>query len=301
MPPQTPAKYVVGLIQMSMRKDPEDNMRAALERAEDAARGGAQIICLPELYRSRYFPQKEEVALFSLAEPVPGPSTEAFSRLAKNLGVVIIVPIFERRAPGIYHNSAVILDADGSVAGLYRKMHIPDDPAYYEKFYFTPGDLGFRAFSTRFGRISTLICWDQWFPEAARLSALQGPIILFYPTAIGWHTEETADAGASERDAWKTVQRGHAIGNGIYVASVNRTGFEPSGEADTGIQFWGTSFVSDPQGVILAEASRDREEVLYAEVDAARLETLRQHWPFLRDRRTDAYGEITRRYLDKSP
>jgi N-carbamoylputrescine amidase len=291
--------YRVGLVQMAVGTNPDDNMRKAMSRVEEAARLGAEVICLPELYRSQYFCQREDVALFDLAESVPGPSTDAFSRVARELGVAIVVPLFERRAQGIYHNSAAVIDADGSLAGLYRKMHIPDDPAYYEKFYFTPGDLGFKAFDTRFGKIGTLICWDQWFQEGARLTALQGPGILFYPTAIGWHPHEKAEFGAAQRDAWRTVQRGHAVANGIYVAAVNRIGHEITSPGGAGIEFWGSSFIADPQGVILAEASSECEEILVAEVDPARIEDVRRNWPFFRDRRTDVYGDITKRFIDE--
>lgn len=296
-----PQNFRVGIIQMSVGTAPDDNVRKALATVEEAKRGGAQVVCLPELYRSPYFCQREDAAFFDLAESIPGPSTEAFSAVAKRLGVAIIVPIFERRAPGIYHNSAAILDADGSMTGLYRKMHIPDDPSYYEKFYFTPGDMGFKAFTTQFGKISTLICWDQWFPEGARLAALQGPSILFYPTAIGWHPREKEQYGAAQRDAWRTVQRGHAIANGIYVAAVNRIGHEVPSSGGAGIEFWGTSFICDPQGVVLAEASVDKEEILYADIDLVHLEDIRRNWPFFRDRRTDEYHGITRRFLDQSP
>ncbi len=291
-------KFKVGLVQMAMSADPEDNLEKAAQRVADAAEMGAQVVCLPELYRSPYFCQKEDQALFDLAETVPGPSTEKLSEIARQAGVAVVVPIFEKRAAGLYHNSAAILDADGSTAGLYRKMHIPDDPAFYEKFYFTPGDLGFRAFDTRFGRIGTLICWDQWYPEGARLTALQGASILFYPTAIGWHPHEKARHGAAQRDAWRTVQRGHAIANGCYVAAVNRVGHEPGPEGQAGLEFWGTSFLCDPFGVVIAEASTDREEILLGEVDQARIEEVRRNWPFLRDRRIDAYDGIQKRFLD---
>jgi N-carbamoylputrescine amidase len=257
-------------------------------------------VCLPELFRSRYFCQREDPAVFDLAERVPGPTTKALGRAAQDNGVAVIAPVFERRAPGLYHNSAAIIDADGKLAGLYRKMHIPDDPAYYEKFYFTPGDLGFPAFDTAAGRVATLICWDQWYPEGARLAALAGASVLFYPTAIGWHPHEKDEHGAAQRDAWRTVQRGHAIANGLYVAAVNRVGLEPF-EGSAGLEFWGTSFVADPQGVVIAEASTDREEVLVAEIDPARIEDVRRNWPFLRDRRIDAYSGITRRFLDEDP
>jgi N-carbamoylputrescine amidase len=229
---------------------------------------------------------------------VPGPSTEAIGAAAKKHGVAVIVPLFEKRAAGLYHNSAAVVGEDGRVIGLYRKMHIPDDPAYYEKFYFTPGDLGFRAFDTKAGRVATLICWDQWYPEGARLSAMQGALVLFYPTAIGWHPHEKATHGASQRDAWMTVQRGHAIANGLYVAAVNRVGHEIPPEGGPGLEFWGSSFVADPQGVLMAVGSTDREEILVAEVDPARVEDVRRNWPFLRDRRIDAYGGITQRFLD---
>ncbi len=291
-------KFQVGLVQMAMSADPQENVEKAAARVADAARKGAQVVCLPELYRSPYFCQKEDAALFDLAETVPGPSTERLSKVAKEHGVAIVVPIFEKRAPGLYHNSAVILDADGRTAGLYRKMHIPDDPAFYEKFYFTPGDLGFKAFDTRFGRVGTLICWDQWYPEGARLTALQGAAILFYPTAIGWHPHEKAKHGASQRDAWKTIQRGHAIANGCFVAAVNRVGHEKTVPGEPGLEFWGTSFLCDPFGVVVAEASTDQEEILVAEVDVGRMEEVRRGWPFLRDRRIDAYGGIEKRFID---
>src|SRR5690349_19376470 len=251
----TPAKYTIGLVQMAMSADPEANVRTAVARVSEAAAAGAHLVCLPELYRSQYFAQREDPGLFDLAEPVPGPSTEALGEAAKRAGVVVIAPVFERRAPGLHHNSAAVIDADGRLVGLYRKMHIPDDPAYYEKFYFTPGDLGFRAFDTRVGRIGTLVCWDQWYPEGARLTALQGAAILFYPTAIGWHPHEKARYGAQQRDAWRTVQRAHAIANGVYVAAANRVGHEGGGDGSAGLEFWGTSFVCDPFGVMVAEAS----------------------------------------------
>ena len=291
-------KFQVGLVQMAMSADPQENVDKAAARVADAARKGAQIVCLPEMYRTPYFCQKEDAALFDLAEPVPGPSTERLSKVAREHGVVVVVPIFEKRATGLYHNSAVILDADGKTAGLYRKMHIPDDPAFYEKFYFTPGDLGFKAFDTKHGRIGTLICWDQWYPEGARLTALQGAAILFYPTAIGWHPHEKAKYGAQQRDAWRTIQRGHAIANGCYVAAVNRVGHERTVPGEAGLEFWGTSFLCDPFGVVVAEASTDQEEILVAEVDVGRMEEVRRGWPFLRDRRIDAYGGIEKRFID---
>jgi len=291
-------KFKVGLVQMSMSADPQENLEKAAARVTDAARKGAQVVCLPELYRTPYFCQKEDAALFDLAETVPGPSTERLSEVARKAGVAVVGPIFEKRAPGLYHNSAVVLDAGGETAGLYRKMHIPDDPAFYEKFYFTPGDLGFKAIDTRFGKIGTLICWDQWYPEGARLTALQGAAILFYPTAIGWHPQEKAQHGAAQRDAWRTIQRSHAIANGCYVAAVNRVGHEKGQPGEAGLQFWGTTFVCDPFGVVVAEASVDQEEILVAEVDPARIEEVRRGWPFLRDRRIDAYAGIEKRFID---
>ncbi|MEZ5353634.1 MAG: carbon-nitrogen hydrolase [Bryobacteraceae bacterium] len=297
--PQSP--FRVGLIQMTCSPDPRENMDKAVVRVREAARSGAQIICLQELFRSQYFCREEDAELFDLAETIPGPSTEALSPLAKEHNVVIVVPVFEKRATGLYHNSAAVIDADGSLLGIYRKMHIPDDPLFYEKFYFTPGDLGFRNFDTRYGRIAVLICWDQWYPEGARLAALGGAQILFYPTAIGWHPAEKEQYGASQRDAWRTIQRGHAIANGIYVAAPNRTGYEgppPVTEGKSGLEFWGSSFVSDPFGVLIAEASVDKEEILIAECDPARSEEVRRNWPFLRDRRIDAYGPIVNRWLE---
>jgi len=293
-------KFNIGLIQMACTPDPEENLRRAEARVAAAADQGALVICLPELFRSQYFCQREDVALFDLAEPVPGPSTQALGKIAREKQVVVIAPVFERRAAGVYHNSAAIIDANGEVAGIYRKMHIPDDPAYYEKFYFTPGDLGFRAFDTRAGRIATLICWDQWYPEGARLAALQGANVLFYPTAIGWHPHEKAQNGDSQRDAWRTIQRSHAIANGVYVAAVNRVGLEkPADTRSAGLEFWGSSFVADPFGVVLKEAETDREELLLAEVDLERIEEVRRNWPFFRDRRIDAYAGITQRFLDR--
>jgi N-carbamoylputrescine amidase len=290
-------KFTVGLVQMSVTPDLDDNLHKAVAKVEEAARQGAQVICLPELFRSQYFCQKEDAALFDLAESVPGPSTEQLGCVARDHGVTVIAPIFERRATGLYHNSAAVIDSKGNVAGIYRKMHIPDDPAYYEKFYFTPGDLGFRAFDTGVGRIGTLICWDQWYPEGARLTALRGANILFYPTAIGWHPHEKDEFGAAQRDAWRTIQRAHAIANGVYVAAVNRVGHEnPAGGA--GVEFWGTSFLADPFGVVIGEGSTDQEEILIGEVDSRRIEDVRRNWPFLRDRRIDAYGGIERRFLD---
>jgi N-carbamoylputrescine amidase len=254
------------------------------------------MVCLQELFRSQYFCREENAELFALAEPVPGPTTETLGGLARELGVVIIGPVFERRAPGVYHNTAVVIDADGRLLGLYRKMHIPDDPLYYEKFYFTPGDLGFPNFDTRYGRLAVLVCWDQWYPEAARVASLGGAAILFYPTAIGWHPSEKPEHGAAQLEAWRTIQRAHAIANGVYVAAVNRVGYE--GTPESGLEFWGSSFVADPFGQVLAEASTSQEETLVVECDPHRIEEVRRNWPFLRDRRIDAYGPILRRLLD---
>ncbi|HUK91521.1 MAG TPA: carbon-nitrogen hydrolase [Blastocatellia bacterium] len=290
-------KFNIALVQMSAGPDTRENLDRAACFVEKAASQGAHVVCLPELFRSRYFCQKEDAALFDLAESVPGPTTERLSVVAKQLGLVIIAPLFERRAAGLYHNSAAIIDADGSVSGVYRKMHIPDDPAYYEKFYFAPGDLGFKAFDTAAGRIGTLICWDQWYPEGARLTALRGANVIFYPTAIGWHPHEKAEYGDSQRDAWRTIQRSHAIANGVYVAAVNRVGLEPA-EGGAGIEFWGSSFICDPFGVIIADGPIDREDIVMAEVDVARIEDVRRNWPFLRDRRIDAYSGIDLRFID---
>ena len=287
-------KTVIGLVQMSMSADAAANTQKAVERVRAAAAQGATVVCLPELYRTPYFCQREDAALFDLAETVPGPSSEALGEVSRETGVAVVVPIFERRAPGLYHNSAVILDS-GDVRGLYRKMHIPDDPAFYEKFYFAPGDLGFRAFDTRAGRIGTLICWDQWYPEGARLTALQGASVLFYPTAIGWHPAEKDEWGRAQVEAWRTIQRSHAIANGIYVASSNRVGHEEE-PGTNGITFFGHSFIADPFGRTVAEAG-ESEEILVAQCDPALIETIRRNWPFLRDRRVDAYGAILNRYL----
>ena len=291
------AKTKIGLVQMSCSANVDDNLAKAAGRVEEAASKGAKIVCLPEMFRSQYFCQREDSSFFDLAEPVPGPSTKLLSQVAQKNKVVVIVPIFERRAAGLYHNSAAIIDANGRNAGFYRKMHIPDDPCYYEKYYFTPGDLGFLAHDTQAGRIGVLICWDQWYPEAARLTALKGAQVLFYPTAIGWHPHEKEQYGAAQRDAWRTIQRGHAIANGTYVVAVNRVGHEKIADG-AGLEFWGTSFVSDPFGVVIAEAATDKEEVLVVEADLGRVEEVRRNWPFLRDRRIDAYGAVTQRYLD---
>ncbi|HKR56017.1 MAG TPA: carbon-nitrogen hydrolase [Gemmatimonadales bacterium] len=292
-----PTKFKVGLVQMSMTADPAANLAKAIGQVKAAAQQGAALVCLPELFRTLYIGQREDHALFDLAEPVPGPTTEALGKLASELGVVIIASLFERRAAGLYHNTAAVIEADGKMKGIYRKMHIPDDPAYYEKFYFTPGDLGFRAFDTRVGTIGTLVCWDQWYPEGARLTALQGANILFYPTAIGWHPAEKAQYGPAQLDAWRTIQRSHAIANGCWVAAVNRVGFEKLDGQGAGIEFWGHSFLADPFGVVVAEAPADKEALLIAEVDLGRVEEVRRNWPFLRDRRTDAYSGIERRFL----
>ncbi|MFH0909805.1 MAG: carbon-nitrogen hydrolase [bacterium] len=292
------AKTKIGLVQMSCSPNVDDNLAKAVTRVEEAAANGATIVCLPELFRSQYFCQREDTSHFDLAEPVPGPSTRQLSQVAQKHKVVVIVPLFERRTAGLYHNSAAIIDANGENAGFYRKMHIPDDPAYYEKYYFTPGDLGFLAHDTQAGRIGVLICWDQWYPEAARLTALKGAQMLFYPTAIGWHPHEKEQYGAAQRDAWKTIQRSHAIANGTYVVAVNRVGHEKIGDG-AGLEFWGTSFVSDPFGVVIAEASTDNEEVLVVEADLTRVEEVRRNWPFLRDRRIDAYAGIVSRFLDE--
>ncbi len=296
----TENNLTIALVQMACDPVHHANLVSALAKVEAASRQGAQLVCLPELFRSQYFCQQEDPALFDLAEPVPGPSTEAFSKLARKHKVVILVPVFERRTAGIYHNSVVVVDRDGSLAGLYRKMHVPDDPAYYEKFYFTPGDRGFQAIRTSVGKIGTLICWDQWYPEAARLTTLQGAEMLFYPTAIGWHPSEKAQEGELQRNAWQTIQRSHAIANGVFVAAVNRVGHERPEAGRDGIEFWGSSFLCDPFGAILTQASSDEEEILLAEVNLSRVEEVRRNWPFLRDRRVDAYGGLTRRFLDQN-
>ena len=290
----------IGLIQMRMGADRAENLARAVALVEQAAGQGSQLICLPELFSAPYFCQTEDPCHFDLAEPVPGPTTAALAAVARRLGVVLIVPLFERRAPGLYHNAAAVLDADGALLGVYRKMHIPDDPGYYEKFYFTPGDLGFRVFETRQGCIAVLICWDQWFPEAARLAALRGAQALFYPTAIGWHPDEKTGHGVAQRAAWQTVQRGHAIANGVYVAVAIRTGLEPDPAGGAGLEFWGSSFICDPQGVMLAEAGVGAEQILTADVSAAQLEKIRRSWPFLRDRRVDAFEGLNQRFLDGS-
>jgi len=294
---QQGSKFNVGLVQMKASADADENLDRAVSFVEQAAAMSAQVVCLPELFRSQYFCQREDASLFDLAEPVPGPSTEALGRIAREKKVTVIAPVFERRAAGLYHNSAAVIDGEGRIAGIYRKMHIPDDPAYFEKFYFTPGDLGFRVFDTPAGKIGTLICWDQWYPEGARLTALRGANVIFYPTAIGWHPHEKEQYGTAQRDAWQTIQRSHSIANGVYIAAVNRVGHEKPDDG-AGIEFWGSSFVSDPFGVVIAEGSVDREEILLAEVDPARIEEVRRNWPFLRDRRIDAYAGIDQRFLE---
>jgi N-carbamoylputrescine amidase len=291
-------KYKIAVVQLNLNDVAENNLKKCLSWVREAAKMGAEVISLPELYSSHYFCQSEDVDNFALAEPLYSTSFIAFSELAKELGVVIIVPFFEKRMAGIYHNSAYIIDTDGSEAGLYRKMHIPDDPHFYEKFYFTPGDLGFKAFPTNKGKIGTLICWDQWFPEAARLTALQGAEVLFYPTAIGWHPLEKEQYGENQHGAWMNVMKGHAVANGVYVAAANRIGLEQYLPNTSGIEFWGSSFIAGPQGEILAQASHDKEEILIAEVDLDLQENVRQNWPFLRDRRIDAFEDITKRAIE---
>ena len=288
---------------MSCGPEPEANLQKAIDRVAAAAGRGAQVICLPELFQTQYFCQREDASLFDLAEPIPGPTSAKLGEIAKKHSIVLVASLFEKRAPGVYHNTAAVFDTDGALRGLYRKMHIPDDPLYYEKYYFTPGDLGFRAHNTSFGRVGTLVCWDQWYPEGARLTALQGASILFYPTAIGWHPAEKADFGTAQHDAWRTIQRAHGIANGVYVGVVNRVGFETGNirgksASGDGLEFWGGSFLCDPFGTVLAEASHDKEEILIGDVDLRKLEEIRRNWPFLRDRRIDSYAPITSRMLD---
>jgi N-carbamoylputrescine amidase len=300
----------VALIQMSCEASTDANLAKAVARVREAAEAGAKLVCLPELFRAQYFCQREDHALFSTAEPIPGPSTAALSKVVREYDLVVIASLFERRAPGLYHNTAAILDhastAPDHIASIYRKMHIPDDPLYYEKFYFAPGDLGFRALDTSAGRIGTLVCWDQWYPEAARITALEGASLLFYPTAIGWHPAEKQQYGSAQYEAWQIIQRAHAIANGVYVAAVNRVGMEHGdirGNRATGagLEFWGGSFLADPFGRLIAQASHDREEILIGEVDLKHLEDTRRNWPFLRDRRIDSYAPIVERFLDESP
>jgi N-carbamoylputrescine amidase len=288
-------KFTVGLIQMRCSTERKANLDLAIERIREAAKRGAQIISMQELFLSQYFCRVEDADLFDLAESVPGPTTETLAKIARELKVALVVSIFERRAAGIYHNSAAVLDADGAMLGVYRKMHIPDDPSYYEKFYFTPGDLGFPTFQTKYGRIAVQICWDQWYPEGARLASLHGANVIFYPTSIGWHPKEKAEFGAAQLDAWRTIQRSHAIANGVYVAVVNRVGLE--GPADSGLEFWGNSFVAAPFGEVLIEAPKDKEDILVMECDPRRVEDTRRGWPFLRDRRIDAYPPLMERWL----
>ena len=292
-----PTTVTLGLLQHACGENPAVNLKKTLALAEQAAKQGAKIICTQELFRSQYFCQAEDHKYFDLAEPIPGPSTVAFQKIAKKYKVVIVASLFEKRASGLYHNTAVIIDADGSLLGIYRKMHIPDDPLFYEKFYFTPGDTGFRAWQTKYGKIGVLICWDQWYPEGARLTALQGAEILFYPTAIGWHPKEKAEYGTNQHGAWETIQRSHGVANGCYVAAVNRIGLETP-EGGDGLEFWGQSFVSGTSGQIIAKASVDKEEILLVPVELGKVDVTRTHWPFLRDRRIDAYGEITKRFID---
>jgi N-carbamoylputrescine amidase len=291
-PHATPGRISIGLVQMSCSSSKEKNLQKALDRIAEAAAAGANIVCLQELFHGLYPCQSENHARFDEAEPIPGPISEALAAAAKKHGVAIVGSMFERRTAGLYHNTAVVFDADGTTAGVYRKMHIPDDPNYYEKFYFTPGDLGFVAVDTKFGRVGPLVCWDQWYPEAARLTALRGAQVLFYPTAIGWLHAEKAEYGTSQHAAWEIMMRSHAIANGVFVVAVNRVGKEE------GIEFWGASFVADPNGNVLARASHDREETMIVECDLDRIDVVRTHWPFLRDRRIDAYGDLTRRYVD---
>ena len=288
----------VGLVQMRMGEDVADNTARALAGAREAAERGAQVICLPELFRSRYFCQTQDAQRFALAEAIPGTTTQAFEVLAAEFDVALIVSLFERRAPGLYHNTAAVIDGQRGYIGKYRKMHIPDDPRYYEKYYFTPGDLGFRSFDTPAAKLGVLVCWDQWYPEAARLTALHGAEILFYPTAIGWHPEERAEFGPQQQQAWEIAQRAHAIANGCFVVAVNRTGFEPDPASDSGIEFWGHSFIAAPDGSLVCVAPDDQEVVLVETLDLAAMERARQGWPFLRDRRIDAYESLTRRFLD---
>src|SRR5437660_1844216 len=288
---RSPAKGIVtiGLLQTACSPDPAANLKKTLAAAQRAAKQGAQIICTQELFRSQYFCQTEDHENFKLAEPIPGATTKAFQKLAKQNHVVVVASLFEKRASGLYHNTAAVIDADGSLLGIYRKMHIPDDPLYYEKFYFTPGDLGFRAWQTRYGKIGVLVCWDQWYPEAARLTAMQGAEILFYPTAIGWHPSEKVEQGQRQHSAWETIQRSHAVANGCYVAVPNRVGHEKL--AGEGLEFWGQSFVAGTSGEILAKAGVEDEELLVVPLDLSQVDVTRTHWPFLRDRRIDAYGD----------
>jgi N-carbamoylputrescine amidase len=291
----TAQKFRIGLVQMTCSLDPAENLDKAVSKIQEAAAQGAQVVCLQELFRSQYFCREEDARLFDLAESIPGPSTEILARAARENKVSVIASLFEKRAEGLYHNTAAMIDSDGELLGIYRKMHIPDDPLYFEKFYFTPGDTGFKNFDMKAGRIATLVCWDQWYPEGARIAAMGGASVLFYPTAIGWHPAEKAEFGEAQYDAWRTIQRSHAIANGVYVAAVNRVGFE--GPPDHGLEFWGGSFIADPFGRVIAQASHDKEEILIADVDPRLIDETRRNWPFLRDRRIDAYGPIVNRML----
>ncbi len=295
----TRTPLTVGLVQMAMDEAPQRNLAHALEKIRDAAAQGAKLIVLPELFTSRYFCQTEDAAHFALAESIPGPATDAVGKLASELDVTVVASLFERRAPGLFHNTAAVLDGAKGYVGKYRKMHIPDDPRYYEKFYFTPGDLGFGTFSTSACELGVLVCWDQWYPEAARLTALSGAEVLVYPTAIGWHPEEKDTHGPSQHSAWETMQRAHAIANGCYVLAVNRHGFEPDPASDGGIEFWGQSFIAAPDGRIIARAPADRDAIIIEQLDFAAIETVRVGWPFFRDRRIDAYSGLTRRYIER--
>jgi N-carbamoylputrescine amidase len=293
-------KFTVGLVQMKCTTNKEENLTRATEKIREAAKRGAQVISLHELFAGEYFCRTEDAALFDLAEPVPGPTTERLAKVAKELKVAFVVSVFERRAAGVYHNTCAVLDADGSYLGKYRKMHIPDDPLYYEKFYFTPGDLGFVNFDTKYARVGVQICWDQWYPEGSRLTAMKGAQVIFYPTSIGWHPHEKGEAGAAQLDSWKTIQRAHAVANGIYVAVVNRVGYEGKPEkGDAGLEFWGNSFVADPSGQVMAEAAQDKEEILVVECDPGKSEDTRRNWPFFRDRRIDAFGGLLERWSDE--
>ena len=290
-------EFVLGLVQMQCATEPAPNMAKAVAKTREAATLGAQIVCLPELFLSPYFCHTHDLRLFDLAEPIPGPRTEILSRAAKDCGVVLVASLFERQEPGLFYNTAVVFDADGTLLGKYRKMHIPHDPLFFEKYYFRPGDLGFKVFSTRFGKVGTLVCWDQWFPEGARLTALAGAEVLVYPTAIGWHPREKVEFGKQQHDAWETIQRSHAIANGLYVTAINRVGFEPSPHGE-GLEFWGASFVSDPFGVIVARGSHSEEQVIVVRCSRSRREEVRRNWPFFRDRRIDAYGELTKAAIE---
>jgi len=293
-------KFTVGLVQMKCTTNKEENLTRATEKIREAAKRGAQVISLHELFAGEYFCRTEDAALFDLAEPVPGPTTERLAKVAKELKVAFVVSLFERRATGVYHNTCAVLDADGSYLGKYRKMHIPDDPLYYEKFYFTPGDLGFLNFDTKYARVGVQICWDQWYPEGSRLTAMKGAQVIFYPTSIGWHPHEKGEVGAAQLDSWKTIQRAHAVANGIYVAVVNRVGYEGKPEkGDAGLEFWGNSFVADPSGQVMAEAAQDKEEILVVECDPGKSEDTRRNWPFFRDRRIDAFGGLLERWSDE--